>query len=87
MGRQQTRSLQTGSSGQQHLYPAHFPEILIPIRRNSDDSVDFGWQREIVMFAEQRSFASRKAAETGDELDGWFVNDIGIPVDLGTIPY
>jgi hypothetical protein len=87
MGRQQTRSLQTGSSGQQHLYPAHFSEVLIPIRRNFDGSVDLAWQREIVDLAEQRGIASRRAAETGDKLDRWFMDDIVIPVDLGTIPY
>jgi hypothetical protein len=86
MGRLQTRALQTGSSGQQHLYPAHFAEIVIPLRRNGDGEADLGWQREVVDLAQRRSRASRRAIETGERLDKWFRDDIGVPVDLSTIP-
>jgi len=45
MGRYQTRALQTGSSGQQHIYPAHFSEIVIPVEEGSGGTPDLGWQR------------------------------------------
>jgi type I restriction enzyme S subunit len=86
MGLYQTQSLKTGSSRQQHLYPAHFTEVMVPLRRESDGTPDIGWQTEIVKVAEERSVASQMATRTGEKLDEWFVQDVAVPVDLTTIP-
>ncbi|NEA28315.1 hypothetical protein [Actinomadura bangladeshensis] len=87
MGRRQTTALQTGSSGQQHLYPAHFREIVIPLKYHDDGNADLRWQQDIVDIANERSRASTASADTGRALDGWFGNYINEHVDLGTIPY
>jgi hypothetical protein len=87
MGLRQTQSLKTGSSRQQHLYAVHFDELFIPVRRNADGSSDLTWQQKVVALAKQRSSASQAAIEMSDRLDRWFMEDVGIAVDLTTIPH
>lgn len=84
-GRRLTTSLQTGSSGQQHIYPAHFAEIpiLLPTRGGKPD---IEWQRRTIEVAERRRGALDAARETGALLDRLFLDELGVPVDLGTIP-
>lgn len=86
MGRRQTVALQTGSSGQQHLYPAHFGSVDVPMRVNIDGSSDLEWQDKVISVADQRRRAIAKARKVATELDDWFDSLIGVPVDLSTIP-
>jgi restriction endonuclease S subunit len=86
LGRRLTTSLQTGSSGQQHLYPAHFSEIpiLLPVARGGKPDIE--WQRRTIEVAERRRRALDAARETGAMLDRLFLGELGVSVDLGTIP-
>ncbi len=86
-GRRLTEALQTGSSGQQHLYPAHFSRIPIPIPRSESGAPDLAWQRETVRIAETRNAALRAAQQAGAELDAMFVERLGVPVDLAIVPF
>jgi type I restriction enzyme, S subunit len=86
VGRILTESLQTGSSGQQHLYPVHFTQMPIPVPRTEFGDPDHAWQAEIVAIAEARNSALRDARHTAAELDAEFVQRLGVPVDLAIIP-
>jgi hypothetical protein len=86
-GRRLTEALQTGSSGQQHLYPAHFTAIPIPIPRTTTGQPDLDWQRETVRIAEARTAALAAARETGALLDQEFVDLLGVPVDMAIVPF
>jgi len=81
-----TAALQTGSSGQQHLYPSHFSAITVPMRRNAKGDPDFGWQEEIVRLAEARNAALTAARHTAEQLDATFLDYAGVPVDLSILP-
>jgi hypothetical protein len=86
IGRRLTTSLQTGSSGQQHLYPAHFSEIPVLLPRTASGEADLEWQRMTVELAEGRSSAVLAAQEVGRELDRQFLDELGVVVDLSTVP-
>ncbi|MCW3018381.1 MAG: hypothetical protein JWN10_689 [Solirubrobacterales bacterium] len=87
IGRRLTESLQTGSSGQQHLYPAHFSAIPVPIPRTAAGEPDLEWQQSIVSTAEARNAATHAARKTGAELDADFLERLGVPVDLSILPF
>lgn len=87
MGRQQTNALQTGSSGQQHIYPAHLAHIRVPIRTFPDGSPDLDWQQSVVDTAAERALAMDEARKVGEQLDDEFMNMLQVEVDLGTVPY
>lgn len=46
-GLAQSEMLQTGSSGQLHLYPQHIREILVFLPRNKNGSIDLVWQKKL----------------------------------------
>jgi type I restriction enzyme M protein len=87
LGRQLTEALQTGSSGQQHLYPAHFAMIPIPVPRTPNGEPDLQWQQETVAIAEARTSALESARAVGQELDDEFLDHLGVPVDLSILPF
>jgi hypothetical protein len=86
IGRRLTSSIQTGSSGQQHIYPSHFAQlpILVPTKRGG--TPDLEWQRNLVALSQGRVTALTAARKLADELDAFFIDVIGVPVDLGTVP-
>lgn len=86
IGRRLTTSVQTGSSGQQHLYPDHFALIPVPIPRDRGGRPDLGWQRRSVAVASVRGRALAAARATAAELDDEFLADLGIRVDLSMLP-
>ncbi|MBM7832063.1 hypothetical protein JOE59_002768 [Agromyces cerinus] len=86
IGRRQTSTVQTGSSGQQHMYPVHFANLLIPLPTDRSGAVDLAWQRSVVDAAEARATALRFAEMVGAELDTVFARHIPSDVDLSTIP-
>jgi type I restriction enzyme M protein len=86
IGRTLTAALQTGSSGQQHLYPTHFAAIPVPMRLEQDGSPDLTWQGEIVEIAEARRAAVDEAQGIGEELDKEFIDHVGVAVDLSIVP-
>lgn len=86
MGREQTLAAQTGSSGQQHIYEAHFRSIQIPVATDASGSVDRAWLKTVVRLSERRASASAAAAATFQELDDGFTQRLGIQPDLSTIP-
>ncbi len=86
IGRRLTSSLQTGSSGQQHLYPAHFSEIPVLLPRTRSGKPDLAWQRRIIEVAERRNMALESARASGRELDAVFLEELGVPVDMSIVP-
>jgi hypothetical protein len=85
-GRRITSSLQTGSSGQQHLYPTHFAEIPVLVPRTRSGKPDLEWQRGTIERAERRNAALFSARAMGIELDKFFLEELGIAVDMSIIP-
>jgi type I restriction enzyme S subunit len=86
IGRRLTASLQTGSSGQQHLYPVHFPLIPVPLPRTRSGRPDLGWQKQTIAIADTRVRALAAARTIGARLDEEFLDVIGTPVDLSMLP-
>jgi hypothetical protein len=86
IGRRITSTLQTGSSGQQHIYPQQLAMVPIPVPRDELGRPDLAWQREVVALAEQRVRALASARRGGQELDREFTEAIGVPVDLTLVP-
>lgn len=86
IGRRLTASLQTGSSGQQHLYPGHFPLIPIPLPRTRNGHPDLRWQQRTVAIADRRVQALAAARTVAAKLDEEFLATIGAPVDLSVLP-
>ncbi|MGI8519670.1 MAG: hypothetical protein ACR2MC_03510 [Actinomycetota bacterium] len=86
VGRSLTEALQTGSSGQQHLYPDHFGAIPVPLPRDAAGQPDLGRQRATVAIAERRLTALRDARRVAAELDHEFLDILGVPVDLSLVP-
>jgi type I restriction enzyme S subunit len=86
IGRQLTTSLQTGSSGQQHIYPAHFPLIPVPLPRTRSGRPDLDWQRQTIAIADARRQALSAARAVATKLDDEFLATIGTSVDLSMLP-
>lgn len=86
MGREQTLAAQTGSSGQQHIYEAHFRSILVPVATTPTGSVDQDWLDTVVRLSERRASATTTAAATFEALDQVFIQSLGVVPDLSTIP-
>ncbi|WP_432486906.1 restriction endonuclease subunit S [Kineococcus sp. SYSU DK018] len=86
IGRRLSTAVQTGSSGQQHLYPVHFGLIPIPIRWLPSGQADLQWQRDVVAQADIEGRAISLAREAGAEMDSEFISALGHTVDLDTIP-
>lgn len=86
IGRQLTTSLQTGSSGQQHLYSSHFSEIPVLMPRTRSGKPDLAWQRKTIDLAERRKSALQSARAIGAELDSLFLDELDVPIDLSTVP-
>lgn len=57
----QSEMLQTGSSGQLHLYPQHVRDILVFLPRNKNGSIDIAWQRKLADKVTGASSAKREA--------------------------
>ena len=87
IGRRLTTALQTGSSGQQHIYPAHFPLIPIPLPRTQKGRPDLDWQRQTIAIAATRGQALAVARAVATKLDEEFLADLGISVDLSMLPF
>lgn len=87
IGRRLTGAWQTGSSGQQHLYPAHFSFVPVFLPRQVDGRPDLDWQQEVVDLATKRRVALEGASASGRALDDEFLSIIGTPADLSLIPY
>jgi len=86
LGHHLSTALQTGSSGQQHLNPAHFAFLPVPIKRTTSGSIDWTWQQEIVELVELRATRRRNAESVAVELDAEFIQLVGVEPDLRTIP-
>jgi hypothetical protein len=86
LGRALSTSLQTGSSGQQHLYPAHFSHVLVPMPRTSDGRPDLELQSRVVELADTQARAMAIGRAAGQQLDGYFEDLLGMRPDLGIIP-
>lgn len=54
VGRVQSIAAQTGSSGQQHLYPDQISELLVPLGPSAENPVDLSWQKELVQVVRAR---------------------------------
>lgn len=86
LGRALTAALQTGSSGQQHLYPSHLMAVPIWFASTSGGEPDFSWLNEIVCAARARATAlnaAHAAARLNDEV---FSSALDTPVDMSMIP-
>jgi restriction endonuclease S subunit len=68
LGQIQSIASQTGSSGQQHLYPELINEILIFLPFGKDGNIDLDWQRHLAKLINERYHALRCAGEALQEI-------------------